>query len=255
MTRSSNSSAKKRREKRKQANSTNSPDQRIDDGELHEDGVDTMLTPTRSAAPAASPPSPADMSSMKVSQPIAKREPTSDEKRITPSTSPDGVQPNTPIQNTNNHTEVTFKSDPIATSISSRRQRSRKSKLGRTSRALSRDEQLMINWEEEQYDITFKCAKPGADPIARIAITLASGQRVKPGEALAPDLIDRYLSQLREDLTHEQREKILRPPPSRKSHRRRREAHSDSGGSDEDYVSLLSETSERHSEVSSKHSG
>ena len=243
------SSNKKRKEKRKQANSTNSPDQRIDDGEMHEDGVDTMLTPTRSAAPAASPPSPADMSTMKVSKPIAKLEPTSDEKRIASSISPDEVPPNTPIHNTNNHTEVTFKSDPVATSIASRRQRSRKSRLGRTSRALSRDEQLMIRWEEEQYHITFKCAKPGADPIARIAITLASGQRVRPGEALAPDLVDRYLSLLREDLTHEQCEKILRPPPAKslRNHRtRRREAHSDSDDSEEDYVSLLSDTSERH---------
>ena len=80
----------------------------------------------------------------------------------------------------------------------------------------------------------------------------------KAGETLAPNLIDIYLSQLRDDLTHDQCEKILRPP-STKSHRthrvRRREASSDSDDSEDDHVSLLSETSERISEVSSKHPG
>ena len=178
----SNSSNKKGK-RSKQPNSTANPAQRIDDGEMFKDGVDTMLTPTHSAATAASPLLPADASSTDVHEPIAKLEASIDAKRTTSSISPDEVPPTTPIHNTNNHTEVTFKSDPVATSIASRRQRSRKSRLGRTSRALSRDEQLMIKWEDEQYRITFNSAKPGADPIARIAITLASGQRVRPGEA------------------------------------------------------------------------
>ena len=253
------SNSSKKDKKSKQTDSTANPGQRIDGGEMLKEGENILLTPIHSAAIAASPPLKSDTSSMDVSKPIAKPEASIDDKRITSSTSPDEA-PITPIHNTTHHTEVTFKSDSVATSIASRRQRSRKSRLGRTSRALSRDEQLMIRWEDEQYHITFNSAKPGADPIARIAITLASGQRVRPGEPLAPDLIDSYLSQLREDLTHQQCEKILRPPPAKsgrtKDRRtRRREMHSDSEDSEEDYVSLLSETSDRHSEVSSKHSG
>ena len=56
----SNSSKKDKR--RKQANSTNDLDQRIDEGEMVKDGVDTMSTPTHSAAPAASLLLPADTS-------------------------------------------------------------------------------------------------------------------------------------------------------------------------------------------------
>ena len=255
--RKSTPSSSSKKDKRKQANSTNDLDQRVDEGEMVEDGVDTMSTPTHLAAPAASPLSPADTSPTDANEPIAKLKAFVDGKRSTSSTSQDEVPLPTPIQN-NHPTEVTFKSDPIATSIASRRRRSRKSRLGRTSRALSRDEQLMIQWEDKQYHATFDSSKPGADPIARIAITLASGQRVRAGEALAPDLIDIYLSQLREDLTHDQCEKILRPPSakSKPNHRvRRREARSDSEDSEEDYVSLLSETSERLSEASSRHSG
>ena len=86
---------------------------------------------------------------------------------------------------------------------------------------------------------------------------LASGQRVKAGESLSPDLVDIYLSQLREDLTRDQCERILRPPPTRshRTHRvRRREVSSDSDDSEGDYLSILSEPSELVSEVSSKHS-
>ena len=151
-------SSKKDKNKSKQPNSTNNPDQRIDDGEMPKDGVNILLTPTHSAATAASPPLPADASTMDVHEPIAKLEASIDAKRTTSSISPDEAPPITPIHNTNNHTEVTFKSDPVATSIASRRQRSRKSRLGRTSRALSRDEQLMIRWEDEQYHITFNSA-------------------------------------------------------------------------------------------------
>ena len=142
----SNSSKKDKRSK--QPNSTANPGQRIDGGERLKDGVDTMLTPTHSAATAASPPLPTDASTMDAHEPIAKLEASIDAKRTTSSISPDEAPPITPIHNTNNHTEVTFKSDPVATSIASRRQRSRKSRLGRTSRALSRDEQLMIRWED-----------------------------------------------------------------------------------------------------------
>ena len=204
--------------KRRQSNSAHDSDQRIYGGELVEDGVDTMLTPTHSAAPAASPLLPAGTSSTDVNEPIAKPKASVDTKSSASSTSQDEALLTTPIQNTTNQPEVTFKPDPVAASIASRRRRSRKTNVGRTSRSLSRDEQLMIKWEDEQYYATFNSSKPGADPIARIAITLASGQRVRAGEALAPDLIDIYLSQLREDLTHDQCEKILRPP-STKSHR------------------------------------
>ena len=141
------SSSSKKDKKRKQANSTNDLDQRIDEGEMVEDGVDTMSTPTHSAAPAASLLSPADTSPTDANEPIAKLKAFIDGKRPTSSTSQDEVPLTTPIQN-NNLTEVTFKSDPIATSIASRRRRSRKARLGRTSRALSRDEQLMIQWED-----------------------------------------------------------------------------------------------------------
>ena len=198
--------------KRRQSNSAHDSDQRIYGGELVEDGVNDMSTPTHSAAPAASPLLPAGTSSTDAIEPIAKSKASIDTKSSASSTSQDGAPPTTPIQNTN-QPEVTFEPDPVAASIAaSRRRRSRKTNVGRTSRSLSRDEQLMIKWEDEQYYATFNSSKPGADPIARIAITLASGQRVRAGEALAPDLIDIYLSQLREDLTHDQCEKILRPP-------------------------------------------
>ena len=186
-------SSKKDKSKSKQTNSTANPDQRIDEGEMPKEGGNILLSPTHSAATAASPPLQADTSTMDVSKPIAKLEASSDEKRATSSTSPDEA-PITPIHNTTHQPEVTFKSDLASPSVVSRRQRSRKSKVGRTSRALSRDEQLMIRWEDEQYRLTFNSSKPGADPIARIAITLASGQRVRAGEPLAPDLIDSYLS-------------------------------------------------------------
>ena len=88
MPRSSNNNNRKstpsntsKKERRRQANSTYDPDQRIDEGELVKDGVDTMLTPTHSAAPAASPLLPADTSSTDVNEPIAKLQASIDAKR------------------------------------------------------------------------------------------------------------------------------------------------------------------------------
>ena len=230
-TRKSTPSNTSKKAKRQQLNSARDSDQRIYDEEMVEDGVNILSTPTHSAAPAASTLLPAGTSSTDAIEPIAKFKADIDTKSSAPPTSQGGAPPTTPTPNTN-LPAVTFEPDMAQASIAaSRRRRSRRTNVGRTSRSLSRDEQLMIKWEDEQYYATFNSSKPGADPIARIAITLASGQRVKAGEALAPNLIDIYLSQLRDDLTHDQCEKILRPP-STKSHRthrvRRREASSDS---------------------------
>ncbi len=221
----SNSSKKA---KRQQLNSDRNPDQRITDEEMVGDEVDLLLTPTLSAAHAVSTPLQASTPSTEASKPIAKFQADIDTKSSAPPTSQGGASPTTPTPNTN-LPAVTF--DPTQASIAaSRRRRSRRTNVGRTSKSLSRDEQLMIRWEDEQYRLTFDSSNVGADPIARIAITLASGQRVKAGESLAPDLIDIYLSQLREDLTRDQCERILRPPPT-KSHRthrvRRREVSPD----------------------------
>jgi len=174
--------------------------------------------------------------------------------------------------------EVTFNEKTAAVSVSnSRRQRSRRARgSGRTSEALSRDDQCMFMWEEEQYQRLFHSSKSGADSVAKIGLTLASGQRVKAGESVSRALIDSHLQLLREDLTHLQREVILRPPKppskknrdlvtketvpsSRKSKTRRRDLlryDSDSDGDDHS-VSLLSSASvtSKLSEASTKHSG
>ena len=72
--------------------------------------------------------------------------------------------------------EVTFVEKAAAVSIpDSRRQRSRLAKSsGRTSEALSRDEQAFFMWEESQYGLLFRSSELGADPIARAGLTLAS---------------------------------------------------------------------------------
>ena len=134
-------------------------------------------------------------------QPIAKLEdPHDDTKKETAATSQDAslTTPNhdTQLQSEEReqHTpEVTFHL-PRASSVSiSRRQRSRTAKAGgRTSRALSQDGQRMFLWEEEQYQRIFDSSRSGADPVARIGFTLASGQRIKPGESLTPDLYDAH---------------------------------------------------------------
>ena len=170
----SNSSKKA---KRQQLNSDRNSDQRITDEEMVGDKVDILSTPTLSAAHAVSTPLQASTPSTEASKPIAKFQADIDTKSSAPPTSQGGASPTTPTPNTN-LPAVTF--DPTQASIAaSRRRRSRRTNVGRTSRSLSRDEQLMIRWEDEQYYATFNSSKPGADPIARINITLASGQRVK----------------------------------------------------------------------------
>ena len=275
------SSAKKRKALAQKQNSvrTNSPvdrEQRTDEGEPK--GGGNPFPPTQPAATAASPQPPVDLSLKDPSQPIAKLpDPHDDTKKETASTSQDAslTTPNhdTQLQSEERGQlapEVTFHL-PRAFSVSiSRRQRSRTAKAGgRTSRALSQDEQRMFLWEEGQHQRIFDSSRFGADPIARIGFTLASGQRVKPGESLAPDLVDSHLTQLREDLTHAQRETILRPskPASKKAKetvssgrrgktRRRDLQMYDSESSDDEHsVSLLSSASDRLSEASSKHSG
>ena len=175
--------------------------------------------------------------------------------------------------------EVTFVEKTTAISITnSRRQRSRRAKSsGRTSEALSRDEQAFFMWEESQYELLFRSSELGADPVAKVGLTLASGRHVKAGESLDRSLIEIHLRQLREDLTYAQKEAILRPTKvpakkerdkrakstsssSRKTKSRRRdlELHSDSDSdNDSRSVSVLSSASvgSKISEASTKHSG
>ena len=198
--RKSTPSGSSKKAKRKQANSDRNSDQRISDGETIGDEVDLSLTPTFSAAHAVGTPLQASTTSMSDSKPIAKLQADTDGKSNVPPTSQEGTSPPIPTTPTptTNLPAVTF--EPTQASIAaSRRKRSRRTGVARTSRSLSRDEQLMMRWEDEQYHVIFDSSRPGADPTARTNITLASGQRVKAGESLSPDFVDIYLSQLRED--------------------------------------------------------
>ena len=76
-----------KKEKRRQANSAHDSDQRIYGGELVEDGVNDMSTPTHSAAPAASTLLPAGTSSTDAIERIAKSKASIDTKSSAPSTS------------------------------------------------------------------------------------------------------------------------------------------------------------------------
>ena len=193
-----NSSAKKRREKalaqKQNSVRTNSPDGRDQktDGGLEPEGGENSFPPTQPAATAASPQPPADNTLLKDPQPPIARpdeDPHNKKKETVPISQ--GTALTTPKHDTQQQSEVTFHLQPAASVSNSRRQRSRTAKnTGRTSRALSRDEQRMFLWEEEQYQRLFNSSRSGADPIAKIGLTLASGQRVKPGESLTPDLID-----------------------------------------------------------------
>ena len=198
MTRSNYSSAKKKREKawaqKQNIVKTNSPDgqEQKTIGGHEPEGGENSFPPTQPAATAATPQPPADNTLLKDPQPPIARpdeDPHSTRKETVPISQ--GTALTTPKHDAQQPPEATFLQQPAASISNSRRQRSRTAKnTGRTSRALSRDEQRMFLWEEEQYQRLFNSSRSGADHIAKIGFTLASGQRVKPGESLTPDLID-----------------------------------------------------------------
>ena len=177
-------------------NPIDSHEQKTTGGRRPDGEGNSSFPPTQPAATAAPPLPPADKQLKDPSTPIAKPEDEivplrQDATLATPKADAEQQPEEQPL-----HTgEVTFNHRSAAVSVSnSRRQRSRIAKSsGRTSKALSRDEQRMFLWEEEQYQRLFHSSKSGADPVAKIGLTLASGRRVKPGESVTLALIDSHL--------------------------------------------------------------
>ena len=137
-------SAKNHNSKGMKTNSSADPEQRTDEGERPKGGGNLLFPPTHPAATAASPQPLMDMSLKDTSEPIAKPEdPSYDTKKENTSTSQDAFLA-TPNHDTPLTPEVTFHLPRASSASVSRRQRSRTAKAGRTSKALSRDEQLMV---------------------------------------------------------------------------------------------------------------
>ena len=160
-------------------------------------------------------------------------------------------------------------SDPMRLS---RRSKARSSKSeGRTSESFSRADNAFIRWENAMYDSLFADG-PNGDPTAIVPITLASGRYIKQGEPLDKSLVDTHIKQLREDLSFEDKEAILKrylkPPdkpkravkeiPPRKSRRRNPGLADDSDSEDDNrLMSTIGTTTSnvsKHSDEVSKHS-
>jgi hypothetical protein len=180
MTRSkATTSPKKKDNAQKNIIKKNSPDGRDQKtiGGLKTEGGGNSFPPTQPAATAAPPQPPADTLLKDPASPIAKQEDPHNTKnetvpisQVTALTTPKADAEQQPEEQPQHTGEVTFHQQSAAASVgNSRRQRSRIAKSsGRTSKALSRDEQRMFLWEEEQYQRLFHSSKSGADPVAKI---------------------------------------------------------------------------------------
>ena len=277
-------------------NANNSPGTKAHDA--RSDRGENLPTPLEdTAAAAASLPPPGEAQPVGLDKPIAKLADSSHQKNdsipsqeVNPSTPPVSLVRQLEEEHQSKPAEVTFMEKAAAPSVgviasvpskprNSRRHKARSAKLsGRTSESFSRDDQAFFMWEDSTHDLLFRdSSEPGGDPIARAPLTLASGRYIKAGDSLDKSLVDIHLRQLRDDLTFDQREVILRGHPkppakkerdkraakstaSRKSKSRRRDPQhlTDDSDSDNDSrsVSILSNASNvsKNSEVS-KHSG
>ena len=160
-------------------NASDSPERKAIGARSTDRGEKSDIPLEEPATIVASPQPPGEEQLEESSKPIAKPEDSSNMKNDSVSVRQD-TNPSTPQAPEHRQleeqqlktAEVTFVEKTTAISITnSRRQRSRRAKSsGRTSEALSRDEQAFFMWEEAQYGLLFRSSEPGADPVAKAGL-------------------------------------------------------------------------------------